>query len=154
LTLPMLAPVLLIALSFRLMTSLQEFAIIFASTRGGPGTLSVAIAAYNHSFRFYNLAGSIPMLLFLWVLIYAIGFSLIGYWRKAQKSSSGAVQIMKREGNSFGKLGSAAKTVLLILYALFALFPLLWMVILSFKPDSQMFTTIFIFTPTFENFRA
>ena len=61
---------------------------------------------------------------------------------------------MKQEGNALGGLGSAAKTVLLILYALFALFPLLWMLILSFKPDSEMFTTTFIFTPTLENFRA
>jgi multiple sugar transport system permease protein len=93
LTLPMLAPVLLIALIFRLMTSLQEFAIIFASTKGGPGdkTLSVALAAYNQAFPFYNLSGSIPMLLFLWAFIYAICFVLIGFWRKAQKISSGAV---------------------------------------------------------------
>jgi multiple sugar transport system permease protein len=93
LTLPMLAPVLLIALIFRMMTSLQEFAIIFASTKGGPGdkTLSIALAAYNQAFPFYNLSGSIPMLLFLWAFIYAICFVLIGYWRKAQKISSGAV---------------------------------------------------------------
>jgi multiple sugar transport system permease protein len=93
LTLPMLAPVLLVALIFRLMTSLQEFAIVFASTRGGPGdrTLSLALAAYNQAFPFYNLAASIPMLLFLWALIYGICFVLIGYWRKAQKISSGAV---------------------------------------------------------------
>ena len=54
LTLPMLAPVLLVALIFRLMTSLQEFAIIFASTKGGPGdkTLSIALAAYNQAFPF------------------------------------------------------------------------------------------------------
>jgi multiple sugar transport system permease protein len=92
LTLPMLAPVLLIALVFRLMTSLQEFAIIFASTKGGPGdrTLSVSIKAYNEAFPFYDLSGSIPMLLFLWVLIYAICFVLIGFWRKAQKAASGA----------------------------------------------------------------
>jgi multiple sugar transport system permease protein len=93
LTLPMLAPVLLVALIFRLMTSLQEFAIIFASTKGGPGdkTLSIALAAYNQAFPFYNLSGSIPMLLFLWAFIYAVCFVLIGYWRKAQKLSSGAV---------------------------------------------------------------
>jgi multiple sugar transport system permease protein len=93
LTLPMLAPVLLIALIFRLMTSLQEFAIIFASTKGGPGdkTLSIALGAYNQAFPFYNLSGSIPMLLFLWAFIYAICFVLIGFWRKAQKISSGAV---------------------------------------------------------------
>jgi multiple sugar transport system permease protein len=93
LTLPMLAPVLLIALIFRLMTSLQEFAIIFASTKGGPGdkTLSIALGAYNQAFPFYNLSGSIPMLLFLWAFIYAVCFVLIGFWRKAQKISSGAV---------------------------------------------------------------
>ena len=54
LTLPMLAPVLLIPLVFRLMTSLQEFAIIFATTKGGLGdrTLSVAVAAYNEAFPY------------------------------------------------------------------------------------------------------
>jgi multiple sugar transport system permease protein len=93
LTLPMLAPVLLIALVFRMMTSLQEFAIIFATTKGGPGdrTLSVAVAAYNEAFPFYNLSGAIPMLLFLWFIIYALCFILIGFWRKAQKAASGAV---------------------------------------------------------------
>lgn len=93
LTLPMLAPVLLIALVIRLMTSLQEFAIIFATTNGGPGdrTLSVAVAAYNEAFQYYNPSGAIPMLLFLWFIIYAICFILIGFWRKAQKTASGEV---------------------------------------------------------------
>jgi len=31
------------------------------------------------------------MLLFLWAFIYAVSFILIGYWRKAQKISLGAV---------------------------------------------------------------
>lgn len=93
LTLPMLAPVLLIALVFRMMTSLQEFGIIFATTNGGPGdrTLSVAVAAYNEAFPYYNLSGAIPMLLFLWFIIYVICFILIGFWKKAQKAASGAV---------------------------------------------------------------
>jgi len=93
LTLPMLAPSLLIALVFRLMTSLQEFGIIFALTKGGPGdrTLSVAVKAYNEAFPFYNLSGAIPMLLFLWALIYAVCFVLIDFWRKAQRAASGTV---------------------------------------------------------------
>jgi len=93
LTLPMLAPVLLIALVFRLMASLQEFAIIFVTTKGGPGdrTLSVAMASYNEAFPHFNLSGAIPMLLFLWFMIYAFCFILIGFWRKAQKAASGAV---------------------------------------------------------------
>jgi multiple sugar transport system permease protein len=44
--------------------------------------------------------------------------------------------------------------LLLLIYALFALFPLLWMIIMSLKPDSQMFTTTFIFSPTMENYGA
>jgi multiple sugar transport system permease protein len=93
LTFPMLAPVLLIALVFRMMTSLQEFGIIFATTKGGPGdrTLSVAVAAYHEAFSYDNLRGAIPMLLFLWFVIYVICFILIGYWGKAQKAASGAV---------------------------------------------------------------
>jgi multiple sugar transport system permease protein len=93
LTLPMLAPVLLIALVFRMMTSLQEVGIIFATTKGGPGdrTLSVAVASYNEAFPYYNLSGAIPMLLFLWFMIYVVCFILIGFWRKAQKAASGAV---------------------------------------------------------------
>src|SRR4051794_20398007 len=51
-------------------------------------------------------------------------------------------------------LGYVSKNVLLAIYVLFALFPLIWMVILSLKPDSEMFNTTFIFHPTFENFRV
>lgn len=43
--------------------------------------------------------------------------------------------------------------VLLLIYAIFALFPLIWMVILSFKSDAQMYNTMFVFTPTLENYR-
>jgi len=41
----------------------------------------------------------------------------------------------------------------LVIYAVFALFPLLWMVILTFKSDAEMLTTTFVFTPTLENYR-
>lgn len=61
---------------------------------------------------------------------------------------------MNQNRNPMGLLGSITKTVLLLLYALFALFPLVWMLILSFKSDNEMFTTTFIFTPTLDNFKA
>jgi multiple sugar transport system permease protein len=61
---------------------------------------------------------------------------------------------MNQNGNPLGLLGTISKTVLLLLYALFALFPLVWMLILSFKPDNEMFTTTFVFTPTLDNFKA
>ena len=61
---------------------------------------------------------------------------------------------MDRDKGILSLLGPILRNFLLFLYALFALFPLIWMVILSFKPDEQMFTTTFVFTPTLENFRA
>jgi len=91
LTLPMLAPVLLITLVFRLMLSLQEFSIIFALTEGGPGdtTMSLSLFAYNRGFPFYDLAEAIPIMLFLWAVVYLISFILIGFWRKAQQRAAG-----------------------------------------------------------------
>ena len=44
--------------------------------------------------------------------------------------------------------------VILILYFLFALFPLVWMVLVSLKSGPELFTTKFIFTPTIENYVA
>ncbi|MFR8549199.1 MAG: carbohydrate ABC transporter permease [Lachnospiraceae bacterium] len=41
---------------------------------------------------------------------------------------------------------------LLAIYAIFALFPLVWMLILSFKSDTEMFTTTFVFHPTLSNY--
>ncbi|MBO1515529.1 carbohydrate ABC transporter permease [Metabacillus bambusae] len=46
------------------------------------------------------------------------------------------------------------KNLGLVLYAIFALFPLLWLVIISFKHDREMFSTTFIFSPTLENYRV
>lgn len=51
------------------------------------------------------------------------------------------------------KLTSLLKNVALVLYAAFALFPLLWMLLISFKFDREMYDTVFVFTPTLENYR-
>jgi multiple sugar transport system permease protein len=42
----------------------------------------------------------------------------------------------------------------LALYFIFALFPILWMLLVSLKSGEQLFTTRFIFTPTLENYQA
>src|SRR3977135_144 len=51
-------------------------------------------------------------------------------------------------------LGSILRDFVLMLSAGFTLVPPMWLVILSFKSDEQMFTTNFIFWPTIDNFRA
>jgi multiple sugar transport system permease protein len=42
----------------------------------------------------------------------------------------------------------------LVIYFLFALFPIVWMVLVSLKSTNELFTTQFIFTPTLENYQA
>ena len=50
------------------------------------------------------------------------------------------------------RLLQITKNGLLLIYAIFALFPLVWMVILSIKSDMEMYTTTFSFTPTLSNY--
>ena len=52
------------------------------------------------------------------------------------------------------RLGRIVQNGLLIIYAIFALFPLIWMLILSIKSDAEMYTTTFIFSPTLDNYKA
>ena len=52
------------------------------------------------------------------------------------------------------RLGRVVQNLLLVIYTIFALFPLLWMLILTIKPDAQMYTTTFVFSPTLDNYKA
>lgn len=54
----------------------------------------------------------------------------------------------------YKNLGDIARNILLSAYAIFALFPLIWMILITFKSDAEMYNTLFIFNPTLENYRA
>jgi len=71
LTMPMLKPFMYIALLFRLMSSLQEFGILFALTKGGPGNtlMNLSITGYITGFTYQNLGKALPYLLVLWVIV-------------------------------------------------------------------------------------
>ncbi|QTL99547.1 ABC transporter permease subunit [Iocasia frigidifontis] len=49
--------------------------------------------------------------------------------------------------------GKIIRNILLISYTIFALFPLFWMILITFKSDTQMYDTTFFFTPTLENYK-
>ncbi|HUC94042.1 MAG TPA: sugar ABC transporter permease [Paenibacillus sp.] len=91
LTLPMIKPLLLIALLFRMMISLQEFSIIFALTRGGPGDtlMSLPLTAYNEAFTYKELGTALPYMIVLWVFVYIVSHYMIRYWSQSQKKASG-----------------------------------------------------------------
>ena len=46
-----------------------------------------------------------------------------------------------------------AISALTVLYFVFALFPVVWMIILSLKPQDKLFTTYFQFEPTLAAYR-
>ncbi|MBN2375061.1 MAG: carbohydrate ABC transporter permease [Sedimentisphaerales bacterium] len=48
--------------------------------------------------------------------------------------------------------GASVRNTLLALYAVFALFPIFWMILITFKTDAEMYTTTFIFHPTLHNY--
>jgi multiple sugar transport system permease protein len=49
--------------------------------------------------------------------------------------------------------GDLVLGALTILYFVFALFPVIWMVILSLKPQEQLYTTYFVFQPTLAGYQ-
>jgi multiple sugar transport system permease protein len=51
-------------------------------------------------------------------------------------------------------VGGIALDLVTIAYFIFALFPLVWMLLLSLKSPDQLFTTYFRFTPTIDSYRA
>lgn len=91
LTLPMIMPMLLIAVLFRLMLSLQMFDIIFALTRGGPGDtlMTLPLTAYTEAFTYKELGYSLPYMLILWAFVYLLSHYMVKYWTHTQKRASG-----------------------------------------------------------------
>jgi multiple sugar transport system permease protein len=91
LTLPMLKPSLYIALLFRLMAALQEYAVIFALTKGGPGDtlMSLSLTSYQKGFTFQKFGSAIPYILVLWLIINVLAKWIVKRQRNAQKQASG-----------------------------------------------------------------
>ena len=52
------------------------------------------------------------------------------------------------------RLSRIVMNFLLLVYAVFAIFPLIWMLLISFKSDTEVFTTTFLFHPTLSNYTA
>jgi multiple sugar transport system permease protein len=77
LTLPLLLPIVLIAVTFRLIDAAKLFDIIYSLTRGGPGTdtYTTSYYLYQQGFEFFHLgqgtAGS-------W--LFTIGIVVVSFW--------------------------------------------------------------------------
>ena len=78
LTLPMIAPFLMIAVIIRTIDALKSFDIIYAMTQGGPGTASetINIYLYNTAFAYYDIGYGSAMAVVFFIVIVALSFVL------------------------------------------------------------------------------
>jgi multiple sugar transport system permease protein len=71
-TLPLLRPILVVAILFRTIDSLKSFDIIFVMTQGGPSnaTETISVLLFDHAFGYFNMgyASSIAVALFSIIL--------------------------------------------------------------------------------------
>ncbi len=90
-TLPMLTPYIITAVLFRLLDSIQQFDIIYASTQGGPGNklLVFQVQAYLQFFQNTNVGKSAALLMILWAITYALSNVFIKNWLKLRERARG-----------------------------------------------------------------
>jgi multiple sugar transport system permease protein len=79
LTLPMIAPFLMIGVIIRSIDAVKSFDIIYAMTQGGPGTASetINIYLYNTAFSYYDIGYGSAMAVIFFVIIVALSFVLM-----------------------------------------------------------------------------
>lgn len=90
LTIPLLKPVLLIALIFRIVSTIQEFSIIYSTTKGGPGDtlMNLSLSAYMDGYKYSKIGEAVPQILVLWFIINIISKKLVGAWLKAKSTDA------------------------------------------------------------------
>jgi multiple sugar transport system permease protein len=84
-TLPLLTPVLMVAVTLRLIDAIGTFDQIFVLTKGGPGTSTQLIStyAYNTAFQFTEYGRGMAMVVALLVMTLLLVVALIRYMRRA-----------------------------------------------------------------------
>ncbi len=86
LTMPMIAPFLMIAVIIRSIDAVKSFDIIYAMTQGGPGTASetINIYLYNTAFAYYDIGYGSAMAVVFFIIIVALSFVLLMARQRSQ----------------------------------------------------------------------
>lgn len=90
LTLPMIAPFIMVAAIIRTIDALKSFDIIYAMTQGGPGTASetINIYLYNTAFAYYDIGYSSAMAIVFFVIIVVLSLILLMLRQRLQWSEA------------------------------------------------------------------
>ncbi len=84
-TLPLLRPIIIVALIFRTIDALRVFDLIYVITGGGPGGATTSLSVYGYRFFLsgdFGYGSAISVILFLFALIIALLFIKIGRFQK------------------------------------------------------------------------
>jgi multiple sugar transport system permease protein len=88
-TLPLLSPFIVLAVTFRAMDSLRIFDVIYATTTGGPNdaTTNLQIMAYQYSFQWYQMGKGMAQAIVLLLLVVLVSYLLMRVWNRASESN-------------------------------------------------------------------
>ncbi len=78
-TLPLIRPMILLALLFRIMDAIRRYDSIMAMTAGGPGTATQTLNIYSYyqGFSYYNIGYSSALSLIMLIVIFSISMVLL-----------------------------------------------------------------------------
>ena len=88
-TLPLLAPFLILAVTFRTMDSLRIFDVIYATTAGGPNdaTTNLHIMALQYSFQWYQMGKGMAQAIVLLLMVVIASYLLMRLWNRASEGT-------------------------------------------------------------------
>lgn len=83
-SLPWIAPYIVLVSIFRVADSLKQFDLIWPVTRGGPldATRLLHVLGYEEAFRFSSPAMAMTIIFILWIMVYGVSFLLLRLWRR------------------------------------------------------------------------
>jgi multiple sugar transport system permease protein len=89
-TLPLLSPFIVLAVTFRTMDSLRVFDVIYATTVGGPNdaTTNLIIMAYQYSFQWYQMGKGMAQAVLLLLMVVAVSALLLRLWNRTAESAA------------------------------------------------------------------
>ena len=89
-TLPLLGPFIVLAVTFRTMDSLQIFDVIYATTTGGPNdaTTNLQIMAYQFAFQWYQMGKGMAQAIVLLLLVVIASYLLMRLWNRAAENTA------------------------------------------------------------------
>jgi multiple sugar transport system permease protein len=92
-TLPMLMPYILTATLFRMLLALQEFAIVYGMTQGGPGNALMVfqVDAYNEFYQNMNVGRSAAILVILWAITFVLSKLFVNQWYRLRARNRGEI---------------------------------------------------------------